>query len=196
MPPLKVARSRAVFLDRDGVLNALIQTDAGVSRPPWTIEELKLLDGANEAVELLSKFGFWAFVVTNQPDVGHGLLSIAEANAINNRLRAEIPAIQHVYACFHTQSDRCECRKPRPGMLVEAAQQWGLDLSSCWLIGDRWIDLLAGNRAGCRSVLVRHPHSWLPTSGGCPPQDLSPDFEVADVLSGAQFIVDSDSPLK
>ena len=195
MPPLKVARSRAVFLDRDGVLNSLIHTAAGTARPPWNVEELKVLDGANEAVELLSKCGYRVFVVTNQPDVGHGLLSIAEANAINSRLRVEIPVIQHVYACFHSQSDRCDCRKPKPGMLVAAAQQWGLDLSSCWLIGDRWIDVLAGNRAGCRSVLVRCPHSWSPTSEGMPPQDLSPDFEVADVLSGARFIVDSDSAL-
>ena len=178
-----------VFLDRDGVLNSLMRMSDGRRRPPWSETELELLPGAVEASELLSAAGFPLIVVTNQPDVGNGFFSVADAHSINARLLAEIPTLRKVYSCHHFQSDECDCRKPKPGMLIKAAREWKLDLSQSWLVGDRWVDVLAGERAGCRTVLVEHPYSWSATSAGSPPDDLMPTAVAEDVLRAAQFIV-------
>lgn len=175
---------RAVFLDRDGVLNALITGAEGQPRPPWNPSEIHICPEAQDAVNLLTDLDFVVFVVTNQPDVGRAQMSEKDANAVNERLLCEVFGITQVYSCSHTQEDRCECRKPEPGMLIQAAREWALDLSKNWLVGDGWVDVLAGERAGCRTVLVEQPQSWSATSAGSPPNDLAPTFVVGDVLRG------------
>jgi D-glycero-D-manno-heptose 1,7-bisphosphate phosphatase len=142
---------RAVFLDRDGVLNEAIVRE-GKPYPPENAAALKVVAGARESLEALKAAGYLLIVLTNQPDVARGTQSREEVNAIHDRLRAELP-LDAVYACCH-DGDACDCRKPKPGLLLNAAADLGIDLSRSFIIGDRWRDVDAGARAGCRTVFL------------------------------------------
>ena len=144
---------RAVFLDRDGVLNASVVRD-GKPYPPASAAELEILPGVHEALEALKAGGYRLLVVTNQPDVGRGTQTAAEVEAIHARMRAELPALDAIYSCFHDDADACACRKPRPGMLLEAARAWDVDPRASYMVGDRWRDTDAGRAAGCKTVFV------------------------------------------
>lgn len=142
----------AVFLDRDGVINAPIVRD-GKPFPPATVEETEILPGVREALVELKRAGFDLVVVTNQPDVARGTQTRAAVDAINACLGAELP-LDAFYCCFHDEADGCACRKPAPGLLLDAARERGLDLSLSFMVGDRWRDTDAGAAAGCRTIFV------------------------------------------
>jgi transaldolase len=144
--------ARAVFLDRDGVLNQALVSD-GKPRAPRTVDEFVILPGAVACLEELKRRGFTLLVVTNQPDVARGRQSIAVIEEMHRRLQAVLP-VDDVLVCFHDEADNCHCRKPRPGLLIEAQQKYNLDLSGSFLIGDRWNDVDAGNAAGCKTVFI------------------------------------------
>ena len=144
--------SRAVFLDRDGVLNRALVRD-GRPFAPRSLEEFALLPDVARATAALVAVGFRLIVVTNQPDVATGKTEQAQVEAMHARLLNELP-IDDVLACYHTDEHDCPCRKPKPGMLHEAAQRWGIDLSRSYLVGDRWRDIEAGRAAGCRTILI------------------------------------------
>jgi len=143
---------RAVFLDRDGVLNRAIMRD-GRPYAPATVGELEIVPGADQALGRLREAGFRLVVVTNQPDVSRGSQTVQGVEAINEAIRAVLPT-DEFRVCYHDDADDCGCRKPAPGMLLEAAAASGLNLPESFLIGDRWRDIEAGRRAGCRTVLV------------------------------------------
>ncbi len=143
---------RAVFLDRDGVLNRAI-VRSGRPHPPAAPDEVEILPRVPEALERLKAAGFLLIVVTNQPDVARGTARRETVEAINDVLARTLP-IDEFRVCYHDSADGCECRKPRPGMLVEAARAWEIDLGSSWMVGDRWRDVEAGQRAGCRTIFV------------------------------------------
>lgn len=143
---------RAVFLDRDGVLNEAILRE-GRPYPPSRVEELRLVPGAAEALAQLKAAGFELIVVTNQPDVARGTQSRAAVEAMNTALSATLP-IDEFCVCFHGDSDRCHCRKPKPGLLEDAAIRRGIDLRRSFMVGDRWRDIDAGAAAGCRTILI------------------------------------------
>jgi D-glycero-D-manno-heptose 1,7-bisphosphate phosphatase len=143
---------RAVFLDRDGVLNRAILRD-GRPYAPATVAELEIIPGAKQALLRLRTAGFRLVVVTNQPDVARGLQTAQGVEAINEALAAALP-IDEIRVCYHDDAAGCECRKPAPGMLLEATAASGLSLQESFLIGDRWRDIEAGRRAGCRTVLI------------------------------------------
>lgn len=145
---------RAIFLDRDGVLNANIVRD-GKPYAPRTIEAFRLLPGVEEAVQRIKAAGFLAIVVTNQPDVAAGLTPRSVVDAMNARLRQTVP-LDDFKICWHRDQDGCSCRKPKPGLLLEAARDWGIDLKSSYMIGDRWRDVEAGQAVGCTTILVDH----------------------------------------
>ena len=144
--------SPAVFLDRDGVVNAAILRD-GRPHPPATLAELRIEPDAARCVERLHERGFRVVVVTNQPDVARGTTTRAAVETINDAIRAALP-VDGLYACYHDDADACPCRKPKPGMLVRAAGELGLELSASYMVGDRWSDVEAGRRAGCRTVWI------------------------------------------
>lgn len=146
------ALGRAVFLDRDGVLNRAIVRD-GKPYPPDSVEALEILPQVPEALAALKRAGFLLLVVTNQPDVGHGRQQRKRVEAIHEKLRDCLP-IDAIFTCYHTDADGCDCRKPMPGMLLKAAAQYGLYLASCYMVGDRWRDVDAGWEAGCQAVLL------------------------------------------
>ncbi len=141
-----------VFLDRDGVVNRAVIRD-GKPYPPDRLEDLEILPDADKALAMLKRLGFRLIVVTNQPDVARGKQARDTVEAMHRRLRAELP-IDDFFVCYHDDSDGCGCRKPGPGLLIEAARAYALPLSKSFLIGDRWRDIDAGHAAGARTILI------------------------------------------
>lgn len=170
---------KAVFLDRDGVINRALVRD-GRPFPPASLAELEILPGVAEALLRLRDAGFLLIVVTNQPDVARGTISKAVVDAMNAHLKATVP-LTEIRVCYHDSTDRCECRKPSPGMLLAAAREHDIDLRRSFLVGDRWRDVEAGERAGCRTIFVDHgyrekqPNRW--------------DFRVTSLPEAAQAIL-------
>jgi D-glycero-D-manno-heptose 1,7-bisphosphate phosphatase len=144
-------------LDRDGVLNRPVIRD-GRPYPPATLEEFSILPGVPEACETLRRAGFVLLVVTNQPDIARGVQDRAVVDEFHALLLRALP-IDAVYVCPHDDADGCNCRKPAPGMLLEAARDLNLDLGSSVMVGDRWRDVEAGQRAGCRTVFIDRGYS-------------------------------------
>ena len=170
---------RAVFLDRDGVLNRAYVRD-GRPHPPARVDELEVLPGVAAAVERLREAGFDAIVVTNQPDIARGTTTAAGVDAIHRALRSVV-AVDDVLVCPHDDADDCACRKPRPGMLVAAAERRGIDLSASVMVGDRWRDVEAGRRAGCTTVFVDRGYDE--------PRPTGSDAEVADLPAAVTWIL-------
>lgn len=173
----------AVLLDRDGVLNEVFVED-GVTHPPTRPADFTLLPGVAEALTLLAEAGFPMVVVTNQPDVARGSQTREGVEEINDLVRSRLPVLD-VLTCFHDTADDCNCRKPRPGLLEEAARRFGLDLVRSFMIGDRWSDVEAGRVAGCRTVLIEGPYSGRER---CRPDHCARDLPEAAgwVLSRSQ----------
>lgn len=146
------AAGRAVFLDRDGVINLPI-VRAGLPHPPHHPDELVLAPDVPEALRRLRRAGFRLVVVTNQPDVARGTQRREVVEAMHARLASELP-IDEIRVCYHDDGDECGCRKPKPGMLEASAREGGFDLAGSFMVGDRWRDIEAGRRAGCSTVLV------------------------------------------
>lgn len=153
--------NRAVFLDRDGVLNRPVVRE-GRPFPPAHIDEFELYPDAVGACARLKAAGFLLVVVTNQPDVGRGTQSRESVEAMHAKLRAAIPSLDAIEVCFHAgaaQGEPCECRKPKPGMLLRAAAALNIELKQSFLIGDRWRDVNCAHAAGCRAVFIDHGYS-------------------------------------
>lgn len=146
------AAIRAVFLDRDGVLSKSIVRD-GRPYAPTSLSEFELLPGVVDATRTLHERGFLLIVVTNQPDVGAGRVPRDVVEVMNAELRRRLP-LDDIKVCYHVDQDGCGCRKPKPGMLIEAAAQWGIDLRASVIVGDRWRDIEAGQAARCKTVFV------------------------------------------
>jgi D-glycero-D-manno-heptose 1,7-bisphosphate phosphatase len=145
-------RRRAVFLDRDGVINRAIVRD-GRPYPPQQIDDLEILPGVPEALTRLRDAGFRLVVVTNQPDVARGRQRRDVIDAMHASLAASLP-VDEFRVCAHDDGDGCACRKPLPGLLVAAARDADLDLSGSFMVGDRWRDIEAGQHAGCRTIFI------------------------------------------
>jgi D-glycero-D-manno-heptose 1,7-bisphosphate phosphatase len=169
----------AVFLDRDGVINKTFLCD-GVSHPPAHLGDFEFLPGVLEATQRLADAGWPLVVVTNQPDVARGIQTRERVEAMHLHLKKHV-AVLEVVTCYHDNEDACACRKPRPGMLVAAAQRWDLDLSRSVMVGDRWSDVVAGQAAGCTTVLVRTPQSAA--------ERCEPDHCVTDLFEAAAWIL-------
>lgn len=142
----------AIFLDRDGVI---IENRSDYVRQ-WS--HVTVLPKAIDALSGFKRQGFKIVVVTNQSAIGRGLMTIEDAQAINERLVATIKEgggwVDAVFMCPHKPEDNCPCRKPQPGLLLQAAQQFSLDLRSSWMVGDAWTDLLAGQSAGVKGTII------------------------------------------
>ena len=145
---------RAVFLDRDGVINRKAVEEAYVTR--W--EDFHFLPGAAEAISLLVGAGWSVIVVTNQRCIAKGLLTVPELETIHRKMLDELVKagadLEAIYYCPHEKQPPCTCRKPLPGMLFTAAHEHQIDLASSWMVGDSEKDVEAGKRAGCRTVLI------------------------------------------
>ena len=172
---------RAIFLDRDGVINRPLIRD-GKPFPPVSVDEFEILPGVSEACEALKRLGFLLVVATNQPDVGRGTLVREEVETVHGWLLQQLP-IDCLMVCFHGGAafgDPCDCRKPQPGMLLEAAEALKIDLAKSFMIGDRWRDVDCGFNAGCQTIFI----DW----GYEEKLNRDPDFRARDLLGAAQLI--------
>lgn len=170
---------KAVFLDRDGVINQAIIKN-GKPYPPSSISELKIITGVKEALEDLREAGFLLIVVTNQPDVARGATDKLLVETINNTLISQLP-LDDVFVCYHDDNDKCDCRKPLPGLILQASSKYNIDLNNSFMIGDRWRDIDAGKNASCKTM-------WI-NAGYDERQPESPDFEVLSLKEAANIIL-------
>jgi D-glycero-D-manno-heptose 1,7-bisphosphate phosphatase len=152
--PQKSPLARAVFLDRDGVINRSL---ARQGRPfsPQSLAEFEILPEVPAACAKLKAAGFLLVVATNQPDVGRNIMKKEVVEEIHAEMRRRLP-LDRVEVCYHSgrPDDECDCRKPRPGMLQRAARELGIDLAQSWMVGDRWRDVDCGHAAGCRTIFI------------------------------------------
>lgn len=152
---VKTVLYHAVFLDRDGVLCRSIVHN-GKSYAPRRLEDFILMPNSQHSVMFLKQFGFKVIVVTNQPDIGNGLVTLEVIKAMHLKLYAKT-MIDDIFLCAHRQDECCNCRKPKPGMLLAAAEKYNIDLSKSYMVGDRASDIESGQRAGCRTIFIdRH----------------------------------------
>jgi D-glycero-D-manno-heptose 1,7-bisphosphate phosphatase len=171
--------SRAVFLDRDGVINA-VQLRGGKPYPPQALEEFYLLPGVVEACELLSKAGFLLVVATNQPDVGRGTQDIEVVESMHRVMCEKLP-INRVEVCYDGGEQFSAYRKPQPGMLLRAASELEIELSRSYMVGDRWRDIDCGYAAGCTTIFIDYGYNEA--------LRRRPDFVVPDLLTAASLIM-------
>jgi D-glycero-D-manno-heptose 1,7-bisphosphate phosphatase len=172
---------RAVFLDRDGVINRAITRD-GLPFPPMEMEDFEILPGVPEACVKLRAAGFLLVVATNQPDVGRGIVPRELVEAMNAQMQKMIP-LDGIEICFHPGrgASDCDCRKPKPGMLFHAARELGIDLAQSWMVGDRWRDVDCGHAAGCKTIFV--------DSGYAEALKQKPDFSAGNLAEAADIIL-------
>jgi D-glycero-D-manno-heptose 1,7-bisphosphate phosphatase len=177
-------KAKAVFLDRDGVLDRALVRE-GKPYPPQSLDQFELLPGVVDACALLKSAGFLLVVVTNQPDVGRGTIARHVVDAIHQRMSALLPIDRvEVSMASGNEEPPDEFRKPRPGMLLRASRELDIDLKRSFMVGDRWRDIDAGNAAGCQTIFVDHGYQ----------EELrtSPDFRVKDLLHAAEVILSCD----
>ena len=170
---------RAVFLDRDGVINRAIVRD-GKPYPPASLVELEILPGVHEALQKLHDANYLLVVVTNQPDVARGVSRKEDIELINSFLASVLP-IDAFKTCYHDSGDKCSCRKPLPGALIEAAQEHNIDLSKSFMVGDRWRDVEAGASAGCKTFFINYRYAEKKPD--------EPDFIVSSLLEAKKIIL-------
>jgi D-sedoheptulose 7-phosphate isomerase len=173
-------KRRAVFLDRDGVINRAVVRERK-PYPPETADKLDLLPGVAGALQNLRQAGYLLIVVTNQPDVGRGTQSREILDAMHRSLSERL-SLDDIFVCCHTDEDRCSCRKPLPGMLLEAAAKYNVDLPASFMVGDRWRDIEAGYNAGCRTILIDYGYSEKSP-------DYPPDVCVDSLREAAEWIL-------
>jgi D-glycero-D-manno-heptose 1,7-bisphosphate phosphatase len=175
------SKQRAVFLDRDGVINRALERDAKPF-PPRNLQEFEILPEVPAALAKLKAAGFLLVVATNQPDVGRGTLKQEIVEQIHAHMILQLP-IDRVEVCFHSGKgmDNCDCRKPKPGMLLHAAHELNIDLSQSWMVGDRWRDVDCGHNAGCKTIFVDCDYA----------EELKqrPDFIVKNLAEAANIIL-------
>ena len=173
-------KRKAVFLDRDGVINrAIIKNDRPY--PPSHVDEIQIPEDVPPALHELKKAGFLLIVVSNQPDVARGTQRRENVEAIHAALLGALP-LDGIFVCYHDDGDGCSCRKPLPGLLYQAADCYSIDLSSSFMVGDRWKDIEAGQRAGCTTILMDRPYAEREPS---PP----PHYRVKLLSEAAAYIL-------
>lgn len=153
-------RQRAVFLDRDGVINKPVIRD-GLPFPPKDVNAFELYEDVVDGCARLEAAGYLLVVVTNQPDVARGTQTREVVEAMNRKMQEALPKIARVEVCWHSgdEENPCDCRKPKPGMILQAAKALDINPSESFLVGDRWKDIECGHNAGCRTIFIDHGYS-------------------------------------
>jgi histidinol-phosphate phosphatase family protein len=173
---------KAIFLDRDGNVNVEPEDEIVDS-----IKEVQLFPNTIPALKLLMKTDFKLFFITNQVGISLGRLTIKKFHKINNYILNQVEVegikIEKTYFCPHSPKDKCNCRKPGPGMLEKAAEEYNIDLSKSYVIGDRQSDILLGKKAGCKTI-------WVKT-GFEKSVKIKPDYEAKDLLEAVKYILKS-----
>lgn len=168
---------KAVFLDRDGVLNKAVII-GGKPYPPKSLEEVIIPEGVKEGLEQLKKLGYLLIVITNQPDVKRGTTTMKIVDEINDYLRQQL-IIDDIFCCVHDNTDDCECRKPKPGMIFAAAKKWNIDLENSFMVGDRWKDIETGKNANIKTILI---------DSGYDEKYIVPDYSCENFIETTKII--------
>lgn len=171
-------RVRAVFLDRDGVINGTVMR-RGAARAPQDLSEWTWIEGVHETLHALHASRYLLIVCTNQPDVVRGWQTREQVELFHRHIVSELP-VARIYACFHDAADACACRKPRPGMLLSASADFNVDLTQSFMVGDRASDVEAGRAAGCRTIHLRHPSDAQAPTGA--DHEISRLRELLDII--------------
>jgi len=189
---------KAVFLDRDGVINELIYyPEHGIMDSPFTAEQFRLRPGVGQVINKFHEMGYKVIVVSNQPGIAKGYITEEDFKKINLKMKRELTkegtTTEGEYYCFHHPQAKikkyrvnCDCRKPKPGMLLQAAEDLDVDLSQSWMVGDGLTDVQAGKKAGCRTILMGRMKCEL-----CPlmdENDARPDAVCSDILEATKVI--------
>jgi D-glycero-D-manno-heptose 1,7-bisphosphate phosphatase len=186
--------TRAVFLDRDGVINQKPQEGLYVTR--W--EDFHILPGVIESIALLNRAHFRVIVVTNQRCIAKGLMTIADLEEMHRRMLDSLAragaTIDGVYYCPHEMKPSCDCRKPSPGMLLDAASSHGIDLQASWMIGDSDIDIEAGRNAGCRTVRLLEANEIDDKAGRHRGTVNGPNIVAPSLLDAIRQILGEEEP--
>ena len=170
---------KAVFLDRDGLINkAFIKN--GLPESPNSLSELEILPGVKESISRLKKLNFICLVVTNQPDVQRGKIKKNTIIKMNNFLKKKIE-LDDIFVCYHDDHDNCNCRKPKPGLLLQARKKWNVDFKKSFIVGDRWRDIQDGKKVGCKTIFLDYKYKDI--------KPKNPDF-VTDTLLNATYIIE------
>lgn len=171
-------KNKAVFLDRDGVLNNAIMKQ-GKAYPPASLAELTIADDVQKALQILKSAGFLLIGATNQPDVARGTIPKSLVEAINAKLMSTLP-LDEIRVCYHDDADNCECRKPLAGLLTQAAKEHNIDLLESIMIGDRWKDIEAGQNADCKTIWIDHQYQE---------KRPNPDYIALNLSDAADWIM-------
>lgn len=175
-------KNRAVFLDRDGVINRAIVRD-GKPYPPASLDELEILHGVPEALYKLKSANYKLIVITNQPDVARGTMKRETVELIHKHMLKTLP-IDNIRSCFHDSQDNCDCRKPKAGAIFSAAIEFEIDLTNSFMIGDRWRDIEAGQSAGCHTFFI--DYGYLETQPSSPNHIVKSLNEATDIILNFQ----------
>lgn len=190
--------NRAVFLDRDGVINELIYyRDMGMVDSPFTVKQFRLLAGSGEAINIINRLNFKAIVVSNQPGIARGHFSEETLTLMNIKMKRQLARLDAfldgIYYCFHDPKGKnrryrkvCNCRKPKPGLLIKASKDFDIDLSRSYMIGDELTDIQTGRSVGCKTILLGRMKCQL-----CKlmqDKGIFPDIIVSDLLEAAKHI--------
>jgi len=173
----------AVFLDRDGVISRATVRE-GKPHPPHSLQEMELLPGVQEALHALKEGGYCLVVVTNQPDIARGTVLRTVVDSMHDWLKSVLP-LDAVLTCAHGDADECLCRKPLPGLLTQAARELRVECRASYMIGDRWRDIEAGRRAGCRTFFIDRGYDE--------PAPETYDFRVGSLPDAARIILQTDT---
>ncbi len=202
----KPNKTRAVFLDRDGVVNELLfHQEMGIIETPFTVDQFKLKKNVGRAIRRINRLGFKVIIVSNQPGIAMRHFSRKTLEAINLKmiqsLAKDKARLDGIFYCLHhpvkglgALKKKCACRKPKPGLLFQAAKLFNIDLKKSFMIGDSILDVQAGKAAGCETILLAHLKCDL-----ChlmARRGIKPDYLVKDILTAAKTIQTKANPKK
>jgi D-glycero-D-manno-heptose 1,7-bisphosphate phosphatase len=176
--------NKAVFLDRDGVINNVIFRNGNNLKPiaPWSMKEFRLIPGIEKPLLDLSKSGFKLFIVTNQPDIGNGVISQAFVEMVNENILSNLP-IDEIKICPHVDLNGCDCRKPKSGMITSLAKKWDIDCKESFMIGDTWKDIESGKKT-CATTILLEKHYNTNVEADYTASNLSQAVEIINQISG------------
>ena len=151
---IKFKKRMAVFLDRDGTLNKTY-IKKGLPISPPSFNKLKIIDGVKKSIKKLKKLNFMCIMITNQPDVARAKIKKKTVIKMNSFIKSKLK-LDDIFVCYHDDIHKCKCRKPKPGLLIQASKKWKIDFSKSFMIGDRWKDISAGKKVGCKTIFINN----------------------------------------
>ena len=170
---------KAIFLDRDGVINEA-NVKNGLPGSPKNLKEVKILPGVKESILKLKKLSYLCLVITNQPNVSRKITNKTGVEEINTFLKLQT-LVDDFFVCYHDDIDNCNCRKPKAGLLISAQKKWDIDFKQSYMIGDRWRDIEAGKKVGCKTIFIDYKYNET--------KPKNPNF-ITDSLLNAVYIIE------